>query len=120
MGEEAPAIVGVAALAIDCAEPESLARWWSRLLGGSVKVGADGDATLHTAEGLAIDCLRVPEPKPVKNRLHLDLRSRDLSAATTRPSRSARRDVANFAVARERAVRTTAERGRSTLRSRNP
>ena len=82
MGEEAPAIVGVAALAIDCAEPESLARWWSRLLGGSVNVDADGLATLHTTEGLAIDFARVPEPKTVKNRLHLDLRSRDLSAAT--------------------------------------
>jgi hypothetical protein len=82
MGEEAPAIVGVAALAIDCAEPEALARWWSRLLGGSVEIDAEGDATLHTPEGLAIDFLRVPEPKTVKNRLHLDLRSVDLSAAT--------------------------------------
>jgi hypothetical protein len=44
MGEQAPAIVGVAAL--------------------------------------AIDFLRVPEPKTVKNRLHLDLRSTDLAAAT--------------------------------------
>jgi predicted enzyme related to lactoylglutathione lyase len=85
MGEEAPAIVGVAALAIDCAEPESLARWWSRLLGGSVEVDSDGDATLytlHTVDGLAIDFVRVPEPKTVKNRLHLDLRGADLAAAT--------------------------------------
>ncbi len=83
MGEEAPAIVGIAALAIDCAEPESLARWWSRLLGGSVEVDdADGLATLYTVDGLAIDFARVPEPKTVKNRLHLDLRSADLAAAT--------------------------------------
>ena len=82
MGEEAPAIVGVAALAIDCAEPESLARWWSRLLGGSVEVEPDGFATLYAGDGLAIDFARVPEPKTVKNRLHLDLRSADLAAAT--------------------------------------
>jgi glyoxalase superfamily protein len=82
MGEEAPAIVGVAALAIDCAEPESLARWWSRLLGGSVEVGSDGFATLYAGDGLTIDFARVPEPKTVKNRLHLDLRSADLAAAT--------------------------------------
>ena len=32
--------------------------------------------------GLAIDFLRVPEAKSVKNRLHLDLRSTDLAEAT--------------------------------------
>lgn len=82
MSEEAPAIVGVAALAIDCGDPTGLAHWWSRLLGGSVEVDADGTATLHTSQGLAIDFARVPEPKTVKNRLHLDLRSSDLAAAT--------------------------------------
>ena len=81
MSDEAPAVVGVAALAIDCAEPAELARWWSRLLGGQVEVGDDGDATLHVPGGLAIDFGRVPEAKTVKNRLHLDLRSTDLAAA---------------------------------------
>jgi Glyoxalase-like domain len=82
MSDEAPAVVGIAALAVDCAEPAALARWWSRLLGGSVEVDDDGDATLHTPGGLAIDFLRVPEAKTVKNRLHLDLRSADLAEAT--------------------------------------
>jgi predicted enzyme related to lactoylglutathione lyase len=80
--DEAPAIVGIAALAIDCADPEGLARWWSRLLGGSVEVDAQGVATLRSADGLAIDFARVPDQKVVKNRLHLDLRSSDLRAAT--------------------------------------
>jgi hypothetical protein len=84
MGEEAPAIVHIAALAVDCAEPESLARWWSRLLGGSVEVDAEGIATLYAVDGLAIDFVRVPEPKTVKNRLHLDLRGGDLAATTAR------------------------------------
>jgi hypothetical protein len=81
VSDEAPAVVGIAALAVDCAEPAELARWWSRLLGGSVEVDDDG-ATLHTPGGLAIDFFRVPEAKTVKNRLHLDLRSADLAAAT--------------------------------------
>jgi hypothetical protein len=81
MSEQAPAIAGIAALAVDCHDPPGLARWWGRLLGGPVEVDADGDATLH-APGLVIDFARVPEAKSVKNRLHLDLRSTDLAAAT--------------------------------------
>jgi hypothetical protein len=60
VSDQAPAIVGIAALAIDCHNPPELANWWSRLLGGSVEVDDDGDATLHTPVGLAIDFLRVP------------------------------------------------------------
>jgi Glyoxalase-like domain len=82
VSDEAPAVVGIAALAVDCADPPTLAAWWGRLLGGSVEVDDDGDATLHTPGGLAIDFQRVPEAKTVKNRLHLDLRSADLAAAT--------------------------------------
>jgi predicted enzyme related to lactoylglutathione lyase len=85
VGDEAPAVVGVAALAVDCHDPAALAAWWQRLLGGSVEVDGDGDATLHTLHtpgGLAIDFVMVPEPKTVKNRLHLDLRSTDLTEAT--------------------------------------
>jgi hypothetical protein len=83
MSEQAPAVVGIAALAIDCHDPPELARWWSRLLGGSVEVAEDGDATLRAPGGLAIDFGRVPEAKTVKNRLHLDLRSTDLAEATS-------------------------------------
>ena len=82
MSDQAPAIVGIAALAIDCHDPPELARWWSRLLGGTLEVDDDGDATLHSPGGLAIDFLRVPEAKSGKNRLHLDLRSTDLAEAT--------------------------------------
>ena len=81
MSEQPTAITGIAALAVDCHDPSGLARWWSRLLGGEVEVDDDG-ATLRTPGGLAIDFLRVPEAKTVKNRLHLDLRSTDLAEAT--------------------------------------
>ena len=82
MSEEAPAVVGIAVLAVDCREPAELAGWWSRLLGGEVEVDEDGDATLRTPGGLPIDFLRVPDSRAVKNRLHLDLRSTDLEEAT--------------------------------------
>ena len=81
MSEEAPAIIGIAALAIDCTDPSGLAHWWSRVLGGTVEVHPQGYATLHTPEGLALDFLPVPEPKMGKNRLHLDVRSRDFATA---------------------------------------
>ena len=55
MSEQALAIAGIAALAVDCSDPPGLARWWSRLLGGRVVVDRDGDATLHAPGGLAID-----------------------------------------------------------------
>ena len=81
MSDEAPAIAGLAALAIDCADPPMLAGWWSRLLGGRVELDEDGDASLLTSDGLPIDFLRVPDAKTVKNRLHLDLRTSDFDAA---------------------------------------
>ena len=31
MSEEAPTIIGIAALAIDCTDPSGLAHWWRRL-----------------------------------------------------------------------------------------
>ena len=82
MSDEAPAVSGLAALVIDCADPPGLARWWSRLMGGEVHVDSDGDAALSTPIGLVIDFLRVPEPKTVKTRLHIDLRTSDVAEAT--------------------------------------
>jgi predicted enzyme related to lactoylglutathione lyase len=78
----APCVVGLSAVAVDCADPAALAAWWQQLLGGRVEVDDDGDARL-TADGFPpLDFLRVPEPKTVKNRLHLDLATSDLAEAT--------------------------------------
>ena len=82
MSDEAPAVVGLAALVIDCSDPPALAGWWGRLLGGTVSVDSDGDASLLTENGLVVDFLEVPEAKTVKNRLHLDLRTTDVATAT--------------------------------------
>ena len=59
MSEEAPAIGGIAALAIDCTNPPGLAHWWRCVLGGVLEVHPQGYATLHTPEGFSLDFLPV-------------------------------------------------------------
>jgi len=69
-------------LSVDCAEPRALASWWAEALGWQViedpdlEDGADDEVgiepTDRSAPGLLF--LRVPEPKSLKNRLHLDVR----------------------------------------------
>jgi predicted enzyme related to lactoylglutathione lyase len=78
-------IAGVAALAVDCRDPARLAQFWTALLGGTVTdVDDDGNTTVTSPEGLNLDFFQVPEPKTVKNRLHLDLRSTDFDRAVRR------------------------------------
>ncbi len=81
MPDPSAAVTGISALAIDCADPATLASWWSRLVGGPVEVDSSGDARLLPPQGPPIDFLKVPEAKSVKNRLHLDLGSRDFDLA---------------------------------------
>ena len=81
MTTAASAITGLVAVAIDCADPEPLGRWWQGLIGGELEVDGDGDASLTAAGFPRLDFLRVPEPKTVKDRLHLDLRTSDVEAA---------------------------------------
>ena len=76
-------ISGVAALSIDCADPMALATFWRNLLGGELVVDESEDGVeLHPSGGFAqMDFFRVPEAKTGKNRLHLDLRSRNYETA---------------------------------------
>jgi catechol 2,3-dioxygenase-like lactoylglutathione lyase family enzyme len=77
-------------LAIDCADPEGLARFWCSVLGyevqerddetvtiGSSAVGAGAHPTGPVAPTLTF--ARVPEPKTGKNRLHVDVNPADRS-----------------------------------------
>jgi hypothetical protein len=68
-------IAGVAALAVDSRDPQALANWWQRLLGGRVEVDSDGDVMLYVGSGLDLIFMAVPDEKRDKNRLHLDLRA---------------------------------------------
>jgi len=75
-------------LAIDCADPGSLARFWCSVLDYEVQDEGDGIVTIGSPlvpEGKSrpgpvpptLTFARVPEDKTVKNRLHLDVNPTD-------------------------------------------
>lgn len=82
MSKATPAVTGIASIVIDAADPAALGAWWGRLLGVPVAVDKDGDARIEAPGCPPIDFLRVPERKAVKNRLHIDVRTTDVAAAT--------------------------------------
>ncbi|WP_406105522.1 VOC family protein [Streptomyces sp. NBC_01003] len=75
-------------LAIDCADPDALARFWCSVLGYEVHDREDGLVTIGSPEvpegkdrlgpvPPALTFARVPEGKAVKNRLHIDVNPTD-------------------------------------------
>jgi hypothetical protein len=77
-------------LAIDCADPGGLARFWCSVLGYEVSEEDDGFIAIESPlvpEGKnrpgpvppALTFARVPEGKVVKNRVHLDVNPTDRS-----------------------------------------
>ena len=73
-------------IAIDCADPEALARFWTQALGYEVGQVEDGYVELVPPDAArpaspTIGLIRVAEPKAVKNRLHLDLTATDRTQA---------------------------------------
>ncbi|MGW9479197.1 VOC family protein [Saccharomonospora azurea] len=75
-------------LAIDCADPRALARFWCAVLGYEVQDEGDGVVTIASPsvpEGGArpgpvpptLTFAPVPEGKTVKNRLHIDVNPTD-------------------------------------------
>ncbi len=75
-------------LAIDCADPAGLARFWCAVLGYEVQDEEDGLVTIGSPgvpEGRerrgpvppTLTFARVPEGKTIKNRLHLDVNPTD-------------------------------------------
>jgi len=80
---------GVAAkmgLVLDCADPEVLAAFWSAALGYTTLGGA-GSYVLLVDEAKQRPKLllqRVDEPKPGKNRMHLDIEADDVDAEVSR------------------------------------
>jgi hypothetical protein len=79
------------AIVLDCREAASLARFWAEALGWAVRPYDEAEVarlaslgyTPETDPSVAVDapdgsvtlfCQEVPEPRTVKNRMHLDLR----------------------------------------------
>jgi hypothetical protein len=59
---------------VDCADPARVAEFWNEALAwGGVAVAADGSGAIcgPAQGGTYLEFIRVPEPKTVKNRLHL-------------------------------------------------
>ncbi len=77
------------AITIDCADAPALARFWADVLGRQV---AEDSTPEHAVllpgdggtSGPRITFNKVPEPKTVKNRVHLDLISNTFDAETER------------------------------------
>lgn len=78
---------GELVVVVDCADLERAARFWAGVLGYS---DAGGDSPTYRsvlpADGPGVEILlqRTPDAKRGKNRLHLDLRTRDLDAEMSR------------------------------------
>lgn len=78
-------------LAIDCADPQRLAGFWTEALDYRQlssdhpdEIGIVPDGEHEGGRGQEILFLRVPEGKTIKNRLHLDLRPADQAAEVER------------------------------------
>ena len=69
---------------IDATDPDRLAAFWSEVLGTEVEETSDEGrfVFLGEANGFILSFQRVPEPKSVKNRVHLDIRVEQLDQAT--------------------------------------
>jgi len=74
------------ALVLDCADPDRLAEFWSAALAYDTRRLTEQYTMLVPTDGAAPRILlqKVPEPKTVKNRLHIDLDVSDIDAEAAR------------------------------------
>jgi predicted enzyme related to lactoylglutathione lyase len=81
-------IARLESVTIDCHDPERLVRFWAAVL-GAVEEWRGGDPVQYidlaeTNGSPVLRFQRVPEPKIVKDRIHLDLRVDDIDEAGRR------------------------------------
>ena len=66
---------------IDCADPPTLARWWSSFTGYTLRTDREDWSTIaNEDQSMIIGFQKVPEGKEVKNRVHLDFWAADEEA----------------------------------------
>lgn len=86
MSENTLTAVGVV---LDCADPETLADFWQAVVGFEVRTG-DGEPYVTLSDSSLrrplnhLTLQKVPEPKSVKNRCHIDLYARNVAAEVDR------------------------------------
>ncbi|HXV94569.1 MAG TPA: VOC family protein [Pseudonocardia sp.] len=64
-------------IVVDCRDPAALVRFWAALLGGEPVDRARGWSHVEPPGFPRLSFQPVPEPKAVKNRLHLDIEVED-------------------------------------------
>ncbi len=68
-------------ISVDCSDPYSLCEFWSKVLDtpmDPVDSPGDDEVGFDLDSGQTLLFIRVPEPKTVKNRMHLCLQPREL------------------------------------------
>lgn len=73
-------------IVLDCEDPQRLAPFWADALGYKVLGSRDQYTALVPAEGKGpwLILQKVPEPKTVKNRVHIDVKVPDIEAEARR------------------------------------
>ncbi|HET7386046.1 MAG TPA: VOC family protein [Nocardioidaceae bacterium] len=71
-------------LTLDCVDLDATATFWERALHYRREGVIDGRFVALAGDGPALTLQRVPEPKSVKNRLHLDLLVADVDSEVAR------------------------------------
>jgi predicted enzyme related to lactoylglutathione lyase len=74
-------MIKLSCVTFDCDEPSAVAAFWADALGWRL-VG--GHRVEPPEPGVYLEFMKVPEPKSVKNRLHLGLNAPDLDAEIDR------------------------------------
>ncbi len=69
-------------ITIDCKDAKRLASFWAEALDGYA--ADEGAIVVKTESGPGIYLQEVPEPKTVKNRVHIDIGTDDLAAEVNR------------------------------------
>jgi hypothetical protein len=73
----------ITCVTVDCADPGRVAAFWNEALGwGGVAVAPDGSGAIcgPVSGGTYLEFVKVPEPKTIKNRVHLGCAAGPLDA----------------------------------------
>jgi len=80
--------IAVIGLSIDCLDAAALAQFWAQVLARPVAANPTTESAVveatDTTTGPRLGFRQVPEPKSIKNRLHLDLLTPDFETETAR------------------------------------
>ncbi|WP_078278206.1 VOC family protein [Mycobacteroides franklinii] len=81
-----PVGLALEAIVIDCQDASTLGRWWSEVLKWPYAIDDNGFVSVFQPDRHPplLFFMNGPEPKTVKNRLHLDFRDDDQSALVNR------------------------------------